>query len=59
MQKFQSLKQQSENSQATVALFKDEIAVMPHHDLFRQTQADTRSVRFGGVERNEDFLRLA
>ena len=32
---FQSLKQQNENSQAAVALFKDEVAVMPNHDLLR------------------------
>ena len=35
MHKLQSLKQQSENSQVAVALFKDKVAVMPHHDLFR------------------------
>lgn len=57
--KLQSLKQQSENRQAAIALFKDEVAVMSNHDLFRQTQAYARSIRFGGVERNEDFLGLA
>ena len=41
-----------------VALFEHQIAVVPHHDLLREAQADACAVGFGGVKRDEDFLDL-
>ena len=51
-------KNQCKNSHFVVTLFENEIAVVLDHDLARETQADTRAVRLGCVEWDEDFVDL-